>query len=300
MDIPFRPISIDDKEVITSYTIPSDYRNCDYAFSNICAWRFLYDTEFAVVNGNLLIRFWIENKTRVAYMMPTGTGDLKESISLLEMDSLRHGHPLCMLGVTPDAKEILDKEIPGGFYYLSERDYFDYIYLREDLATLSGKKLHAKRNHFNNFVKHYQYEYLNLTPEIISECLELESIWYKAHLGNDDIDELNDERHAMIYSLNHFSELNLIGGAIKVDNKIVAFTFGGPINHNTFGVHVEKADLNYEGSFTVINKEFTAHLPEKYIYVNREEDLGIPGLRQAKLSYNPAILLEKYATIKKI
>ena len=273
MKIPFKPIEIEDRDIITSFTIPSNYKNCDYSFANICSWRFLYDSEFAIVNGSLLIRFWIENKTRVAYMTPTGQGDLKQAIDLLEADSLEQGHPLCMLGVTPDAKE--------------------------DLATLKGKKYQAKRNHINKFNKKFAYEYIPITPELVPECLQLECKWYKANREDNDEEDLNDERRSIIYALNHYDELGLIGGAICVDHQIVAFTFGAPINHNTFGVHVEKANVNYEGAYAVINKEFASHLPEKYTYVNREEDLGIPGLRQAKLSYNPFILLEKSAAIKK-
>ena len=299
MKIPFKPIGIEDKDIITSFTIPSNYKNCDYSFANICSWRFLYDSEFAIVNGCLLIRFWIENKTRVAYMTPTGQGHLKQAIELLEADSLEQGHPLCMLGVTPEAKEELEKAIPGGFFYIPERDYFDYIYLREDLATLKGKKYQAKRNHINNFKKKFDYRYIPITPELVPECLQLECKWYKANRGDNDEEDLNDERRSIIYALNHYDELGLMGGAICVDHQIVAFTFGAPINHNTFGVHVEKANVNYEGAYTVINNEFASRLPEKYIYVNREEDLGIPGLRQAKLSYNPVILLEKSAAIKK-
>ena len=246
MKIPFKPIEIEDRDIITSFTIPSNYKNCDYSFANICSWRFLYDSEFAIVNGSLLIRFWIENKTRVAYMTPTGQG-----------------------------------------------------YLREDLATLKGKKYQAKRNHINKFNKKFAYEYIPITPELVPECLQLECKWYKANREDNDEEDLNDERRSIIYALNHYDELGLIGGAICVDHQIVAFTFGAPINHNTFGVHVEKANVNYEGAYAVINKEFASHLPEKYTYVNREEDLGIPGLRQAKLSYNPFILLEKSAAIKK-
>lgn len=297
--IPFRPITIDDKEVITSFTIPSNYRNCDYSFSNICSWRFIYDSEYAIVDGFLLIRFWIEDKTRIAYMTPAGQGSLKHALELLEADSLEHGHPLCMLGVTPDAKEELEKALPGGFYYISERNYFDYIYLREDLALLKGKKYQSKRNHINNFKKRYAYEYSPITPELIPQCLKLECTWYKANLEGNDAEELNYERRSMTYALNHYNELGLTGGVILVDKKVIAFTFGAPINHDTFGVHVEKADVNYEGAYTVMNQEFASRLPERYIYVNREEDLGIPGLRQAKLSYNPVILLEKNAAIKK-
>lgn len=300
MEISFRPITIKDKELITSFTLPSDNRNCDYSFSNICSWRFLYDTEFAVVDKMLLIRFWIENKTKMVYMAPTEQIDLKHAIELLETDAKKNGRELCMLGVTPEAKIRLEEAMPGSFIYLSDRDYFDYIYLREDLAALRGKKYQAKRNHVNNFVKTYPYKYIEITPELVPECLQLESKWFKANSGGDDEQELNDERRSMIYALNHCEELGLRGGAICVNHQIVAFSFGAPITYNTFGVHVEKADVNYEGSYAIINKEFAAHLPEQYIYVNREEDLGIEGLRKAKLSYQPTILLEKSAAIKKL
>lgn len=299
MEIPFKPISIEDREAITSYTLPSNYQNCDFSFANMCSWRFLYDSEYAIVDGYLLIRFWIEEKSRIAYMMPVGKGDLHTAINLLEQDSLAHGHPLCMLGITPDAKEELERAFPGDFYYILERDYFDYIYTHEDLALLKGKKLQAKRNHINNFKKRYTYEYHVITPDLVGKCLALESQWYKANLTEADSEELSDERRSLTFALQHYDELGLIGGAISVEGEIIAFTFGAPINHNTFGVHVEKADTRFEGAFTIINQEFVAHLPEQYIYINREEDLGIEGLRKAKLSYNPTILLEKAAAVKK-
>ena len=300
MEIPFKPIELGDKATITSFTLASDYQNCDFSFANMCSWRFLYDSEFAVVNDFLLIRFKIENKSRFAYMMPVGEGNLAAAIQLLEEDSLRHGHPLCLLGVTPIAKQRLEKLTLGGFYYIPERDYFDYVYLREDLATLRGKRYQAKRNHVHHFMNYYEYQYISLSDDIVQRCLELEAKWYKSNGGGSEDEEgLSNERHSITYALSHFKELGLRGGAIEVEGEIVAFTFGAPINHNTFGVHVEKADVHFEGAYTIINKEFASRLPEQYIYVNREEDLGLPGLRQAKLSYHPAILLEKNVAIKK-
>lgn len=302
MQIDFKPITIDDKEVITSFTLPSPLRNCDLAFSNMCSWRFLYQSEYAVYKNFLLIRFYIEekNRKRIAYMRPIGNGDFRDALLQLEEDSWQHGHPLLMLGVTPISKDLLEEAFPGEFSYIPERDYFDYIYLREDLATLKGKKFQAKRNHVNKFKKQYAYEYEPLTAELVPECLEFEAKWYKANRTDDDQEELTDERKSMIFALNHFKGLNLLGGAIRIDHKLVAFTFGSPINQDTFGVHVEKADTDYDGAYSIINQEFASRIPEQYVYVNREEDLGIPGLRKAKLSYNPTILLPKAAVIKKI
>ena len=164
---------------------------------------------------------------------------------------------------------------------------------------MRGKKFQQKRNHINNFKKRYAYEYVELSGDMIGECLELEGLWFRASQAKEDVDELSDERRSMIFALEHFNELGLVGGAIRVDGQMVAFTFGAPINHQIFGVHVEKANVNYEGAFTIINQEFCAHLPSGFIYVNREEDLGIPGLRQAKLSYQPFLLLEKSAAVKR-
>ncbi len=299
MKIPFKAITLDDKEIITNFTLQSPYKNCDFSFANMCSWRFLYNSEYAVIDDFLLIRFWIENNDRPVYMCPVGKGDLSSSLERLEQDSLEHGHPLWLLGITPDGKINLEKAFPGGFRYIPDRDFFDYIYLREDLVNLTGKKYQPKRNHINKFIKQYRYEYMPITPELVPECLELERKWYKANRTEEDAEELSYERRSLTYALQHARELGLVGGSICVDHQIIAFSFGAPINEDTFAVHVEKADINYDGAYSMINKEFAAHIPEKYTYVNREEDLGIPGLRQAKLSYHPAILLEKYTAIKK-
>lgn len=297
--VSFKPITIDDKDIITSYTFNSIYRNCDFSFANMCSWRFLYDSEYAISGGFLLIRFWIEDKSRLAYMFPVGEGDLKQAICTIEQDSLAHGHPLLLLGISSEAKAMAEKAFPDMFVYIQERDYYDYIYLREDLVNLKGKKYQSKRNHINHFKKLYDYTYMPLTPEIIPQCLELEREWYKANNTEDDAEELSNERRSMVYALQNYEKLGIMGGALYVDGKIVAFTYGAPINQDTFGVHVEKADINYEGAYAVINQEFAAHIPDYFTYLNREEDLGIPGLRKAKLSYHPAILLEKNGAVKK-
>lgn len=299
MNTAFKKIECPDKELIQSFTLPSTLQNCDLAFANMCSWQFLYDSEFAVIDDMLLIRFKIEDKKRTAYMMPMGNGDMKKAVEFLEEDSKRLGHPLCMLGITPESKSVLDRLFPQMFHYIPERDFFDYIYLRSDLVTLSGKKLQPKRNHVNKFNKLYDYEYLVISKDIVGECIELEEKWFNENQSADDLQELVEEHRSISFALTHGKELGLVGGAIRIGGRIVAFTYGSPINFNTFGVHVEKADTNYEGIYAVINKEFVSHLPEQYIYINREEDLGIEGLRKAKLSYQPAILLEKSAVMKR-
>ena len=295
----FKAITIEDKDIISSYTLNCNMQNCDFAFANMCSWQFLYDSEYAVSDGFLFIRFYIVDKRRLAYMFPIGHGDLKLATDKLEEDTAMMGHPLLILGITQESKENIETLFPGKFTYLQERDYFDYIYLREDLATLKGKKFQAKRNHVNKFKKLYSYTYLPITPDIIPQCMEVEKIWCKANLNEEDKGDLAQENQSMLFSMNNFEKLGLTGGAIVVNEKIIAFTYGSPINKNTFGIHVEKADIGYEGIFSVINQEFAMRIPEQYTFVNREEDLGLSGLRQSKLSYNPVILLEKNAAIIK-
>ena len=297
----FTPITLDDKEAVTACTYPSSFMNCDFSFANMYSWRFLYDSEFTIVDGFLLICFRIEEKGREhrAYMFPVGNGDVRRIIGVLEDDAHDHGHPLRILGVTPDQKNLLDEYFPADFKYLPQRDFYDYIYLRSDLLELKGKKYQPKRNHINRFVSRYAYTYLSITPELVPLCMELENKWYRDNRTEADAEDLKHERRSMACALKRFGELDLLGGAICVDGGIIAFTYGSPINRYTFGVHVEKADIRYDGVFSVINREFAAHLPEQFRYVNREEDLGLPGLRHSKLSYHPAILLEKNMAVKR-
>ena len=297
----FKPITIEDKEAITSYTRSSDFLNCDFAFSNMCSWRFLYDSEFAVDEDFLFIRFYMgeKNKRRHAYMLPIGNGDLKQAIAKIENDAEENNHLLYIFGITPSSKEKIENVLPNVFTFKAERNYFDYIYLREDLSALKGKKLQPKRNHINKFKKNYAFTYTPVTPDMVSECLELEQKWMQSNHSEKDAESIKFENRSMVFALNNFNALDLTGGAIIVENEMVAFTYGSPINHYTFGIHVEKADIRFEGIFNVINQEFAARLPEQYLYINREEDLGLPGLRQSKLSYQPVILLEKNIAIKK-
>lgn len=290
--IEFKDITVEDKDTITSFTMNSCRRNCDLSFSNLCSWRFMYKTKFAVIDNFLVFKFWLHG--RVSYMMPVGQGDPeKELIEKLIEDSQLEGEPLRLMGVCQGMKKRLNDILPEEFEFTTNRDYSDYIYLRSDLATLTGKKFQSKRNHINRFKKEYTYKYVPITPDRVQECLYLEAEWCKAN-DCDKQDGTGNERQAIVFALEHFEELGLSGGILYANDKIVAFTFGMPINKETFGVHVEKADTTVDGAYAMINFEFANHIPETFTYINREEDLGIEGLRKAKLSYQPETILEKF------
>lgn len=289
--IPFKDITLEDRELIQSFTLHSQRRNCDLSFVNLWSWLFLYQTKFAVMDGYLLLRFYAGDE--LVYMMPIGKGDVKPVIEALIEDAAQMGAKFCMLGVCVGMKADLEAAMPGRFVFTEDRDYFDYIYMRSDLATLKGKKYQSKRNHINKFKTQYpDYEYKELTPELVPECLKLEEEWCQANNCSEQV-ALGAERASMTAALNNMEQLGLTGGVLHVNGKIAAFTYGAPINHETWDVCVEKANTEIEGSYTLINYEYANHIPEQYIYINREEDLGLDGLRKAKMSYHPAILLEK-------
>lgn len=291
MIIPFRPITAADADVLRSFTMESKCMNCDMNVANLCSWQFLYHTEYAVVDGFLLLRFLLNGQ--VTYMKPTGKGDLRHVLQLLVADARSLGDTLKMACVCPCAQEVMEEAMPGAFTFTTNRDSADYLYLREKLVTLSGKKLQPKRNHINKFKRLYpDYEYRPLTSEMVPDCLRLAEEWCLTHDCREQRAAMAEQR-MMAYALNHMTELHILGGALFVKGRMVAFTFGARINKDAFDVCVEKADTNYEGAYTVINNEFASHLPEDVTYINREEDLGLEGLRKAKLSYHPDLLLDK-------
>lgn len=297
--IDFRPIDLAVFSLLRSYTLGSAMQNCDYAIPNLFCWQFLYGTEYAELSGYLLIRFHFGAKRKLAYMAPVGHGNLADVIALLSADAAACGEDLCLCGVSDTMKCDLERLSPDfEFHFTVDRDLCDYIYERSSLSALSGKVLQPKRNHVNKFRRLYPcYEYRILSVPDFPACLSLMRKWMDAQPSTD---ETANEYQAVQYAFSHYAELELLGGILLVDGRVIAFTYGSPVNADTFVVHVEKADVDYEGAYTMINKCFVDSLPEQYVYVNREEDMGIDGLRRAKLSYHPVLLLNKWMAVRKM
>ena len=290
-NIPFRPVTASDAELLRSFTQESKCMNCDLNVANLCSWQFLYHTEYAVVEGFLVLRFVLDG--HVTYMKPIGKGDLRHVLELLIADARTLGDTFRMACVCPCAQGMMDESMPGAFTYTINRDKSDYLYLREKLVTLAGKKLQPKRNHISKFKRTYpNYEYRPLTPDLVPDCIRLGEEWCQT---NDSCMQraMQAEQKMIAYALQHIDELHIIGGTLFVEGRMVAFTFGARINSEAFDVCVEKADTAYEGAYAMINNEFVSLLPEDITYINREEDLGLEGLRKAKMSYHPDLILDK-------
>ena len=294
--IEFRPVRLEDRATIERFTMSSDITNCDLSFANMFCWQEVYHSAWAIVDGFLVIRFHIDGGDRLGYMQPVGEGDCARIIPALREDAHAHGQRLRIIGLTDRGREMIRQMHIGQFAFESDRALEDYVYAADDLRNLPGRRYQPKRNHINRFMAEYpDYRYEELTPDRFDECMQLEREWRRNHEGHTS--ELCAEQRAMQRAFAHFAELGMTGGCIYVGERMVAFTYGSAVNDHTFDTHVEKADTAYDGAFTVINCLFARHLPERFTLINREEDLGIEGLRRAKLSYHPAVIQHKFTAI---
>lgn len=268
----------------------SGLRSCEFSFTTIFMWRKYYKNQIARYGEYLFIR---SGDVEPMYLLPVG-GDLQRGIDILIQYAHSRKEPLILFGADNEIKTRIEEWYPGLFEWQPSANDFDYIYNSEDLALLSGKKYHGKRNHISAFNAEYTWNYESIDDQNYEEVIAMTREWCRER-GNCTDPELRNESCAIREALQHRQELSLRGGLLRVDGKVVAMTMGSPINDEVFDIHTEKALPAYNGAYAVINHEFAAReLHGHFRYINRENDLGIEGLRFAKKSYYPAILLEKY------
>ncbi len=291
----FHPLSIADKKMIDEIAAAENSRSADFVFGNMFLWNGKYRQSVCRFGDRLMVR--AEGEHVPIFPFPIGSGELAPAIKALADYAREQGYSLVLRGVEAHHKEQLEALFPGRFSFVHDRDYDDYIYSAEKLSTLSGKKLHGKRNHINRFEASYaNWRFEPLTRELFPSCLALLDEW------SAEVEEgghlVFDERKAIELALENYETLGLIGGALFVDDRLAAFTIGEQISTDTFNVHFEKARADIDGAYPMINREFVRHilnvLPH-INYVNREDDMGLENIRKSKLSYRPDIILEKYS-----
>jgi hypothetical protein len=289
----FKPIEISDKKLIDSYLKNSGYNTCDFSFSNLFSWSNRYNTTIAIIEDFLVIRFLTFEERKPAYAMPVGGERLSTILQILMQDAKEYSLEFLLVGVTSEMFSRIETAMPDVFSYTPLAAYGDYLYETERLISLSGKKYQSKRNHINKFKsEHPDFKFVPITAAIIPDCLYMLKQWCMENGCSEDR-MLTCEMQAVRNALNHYEELELSGGAIVTEGKIVAFSFGQPISDDTFGVHAEKAQHSVNGAYAIINQQMAEHIGLKYRYLNREEDMGLDSLRKAKMSYHPAMILEK-------
>lgn len=292
----FRKPEIKDWELISSYMHRFPGANCAKSVGNVILWSDFYKVEFMIYKNVLLLRTRTE-ETPYRLAFPIGEEkDVRAVLTELLKMTRDEGEKLQFYVVTEDEFEKLESWFPGTFKIEYERDDADYVYEVEKLAALSGKKYQAKRNHINRLFAAYEerWEYEPISKENVTECIEMLHKWYLQKEEAEDAEEQMAEIIVAEKSLTYYEELHFWGGLLRIDGEVVAFCVGERACEKTFIVHIEKAFPDIQGAYPLINQQFVRNeLLGKYEYVNREEDMGLEGLRKAKLSYHPAFLIEK-------
>lgn len=293
MEINLKRPELEDRALINDYLKYADTRSCEMTFANTYLWSRHYDVGFAIVEDMLVFGHTAGD---VSFTVPVGPGGeerLKQALDTLMRYCEEQEVPFQLHNVTKEDFDRLEALYPGQFFISYEREYADYVYETEKLAKLSGKKYHSKKNHANKFKALYpDWSYEPISKDNVEECFQMALRWRELNGCEED-----EEKHAEIcVTLNYlrlFEELNMRGGALRVNGEIVAFTVGEPVGKDTLVVHIEKAFADIQGAYTMINQQFAEHEGAGFTYLNREEDMGEEGLRQAKMSYKPVFLVEK-------
>lgn len=285
-----RHLKIEDKALVEGYIPPCCQQMCDFTFGNLFCWSMAEHTEIAEKNNFLFLRLTFNGVT--SYAFPWGTGDVNSALEEIVSDARERNADLSFFCVAPEQLICLKQFFKDKLVVTQQRDYFDYVYLSEKLSLLSGRKLHSKKNHVNSFNRKYKYTFDIITDDHIPLCREFTHQWF---LSNESTQRLEAERQVIDYAFNNYKALGLFGAVLKINGEVIAYCLGEPMcDGETFCTHFEKAHPKYQDAYAVVNKLFAEKLHESYKYINREDDAGVDGLRKAKLSYQPELLVEKY------
>lgn len=289
----FKPVEIGDREKVVKLLENFDCPTLEYNFTTMFIWQKIYGIEICEHNG-----FLHERTGDNVFLFPAGNGDIKKETDFIIDISSKTGKPLKFFSLSPSHKEFLETNYPGRFNFEEIRDSEDYIYTSESLRNLAGKKLSSKRNHINRFIENNpQWRYEAFNDINIEEAMNMHDKWCEGVNCNES-QSLQEETCAVKRAFKYYNELGLLGGILRIDSGVCAFSMGDRLNDSTFLIHIEKAFADIQGAYPMINKQFVINNCDGYEFINREDDTGDEGLRKAKLSYRPFKLMTKYRAVE--
>ena len=294
--IELQEITIETKDLIDKYFKLQCIESSEFTFSNVFMWRKDYNIKYAIVNDLLIIA---GGKTAQFMTFPIGDTSCADKVraAVLEiLDYFELTNQTAMIRLcSEESVALLHELFPEKFLITEDVNMFDYVYSIPELIALSGKKFHQKRNHINKFKSLYDFEYRKITSENLNDCVELFERWcdFSAEKGLD-VSEGKLAFDEFIANLEQLKSLDVRGGGIYVENKLVAFSFGEPLCAHAVVIHFEVADTEFQGAFPMMNQQFLENEWQDFEFVNREEDMGLEGLRRAKRSYNPVRMTKKF------
>ncbi len=293
LKLEFKAPDISDYPKISKFLKPfaENSMSCEITPMTLLIWKNYYHQKIAFCDDMMFVSL---GENCEIFLLPFAD-NMEKAVNILRDYTKSQNRPLVFLGAEGIRLDIFNGIFCEEFSQAESRDDFEYLYSTEKLKTLSGKKFHSKRNHITAFSKAHKWSYETLTPEILPEVFKMADKWTEEMRKiTENSKSIEVENAALKEYLPYMQKLNLRGGCIKVNGEIVAFTFGSPINNKVFDIHVEKALPEFRTAYSLINREFIANELSDFEYVNREDDMGLEGLRKAKLSYHPDILLKKY------
>ena len=291
--IDFAPITLADKPLYDSYRSDNTRRGCEFSFANLYLWG---RQKFAVAHGHVIL--FSQFDRRSVYPYPLGNGNKKAVLDAIIADSRARGIPCRITGLDAAARQTVEELYPNKFHFHSDQGSFDYVYSIDDLADLKGKKYHAKRNHLNRFLETYPNYFTEPLSESNTELVrQMANDWYSEKLAENPNSDFLMEQSALEKAFRHYRELGMEGLVLRDGETVLAFALGSPMTDDTFDVNFEKARANAGGAYPAINREFARYIREKHPnirFLDREEDMGLEGLRKAKQSYYPHHMIEKF------
>lgn len=290
----FKSIGLEDRGIFLKFLHNYNFNTYEYSFSTLYMWRNYCPVEYSIINDVLIIKKTTENNGTY-FMQPVGYKKENLFEILSELNNIKNSSKdfKYLLGdIEDDFIDVLKEVSPVDFEIQEDKDNFDYIYSSEDIIKLKGKKFHSKKNHYNHFVNQYNYEIKVIdNNDVLKDAEAFAEEWYFSR--EMESVELKYELIAIKDVLLNLEKLKLNGIAVYVDGKIAGITIGERINNVMSIIHVEKADSKYNGIYAFINRTFAERFLSDTTFINREEDLGIEGLRKAKLSYYPVKTAKK-------
>lgn len=288
----FKRLEIEDRKILHPRLWDYQPETSELTFNNLYLWRSYYKFEWSIHEDWLLI-VANEREGGVFGLPPVGPAP-RTDVTIRFLSWLRDERGVASPTISRADQRLADELTEEQALTITAiRDHFDYVYLAEDLAELSGRKYSGKRNHINQFTRYYRSEYQPVTPELVDECIALAEVWCEQRLCEEDL-SLQHELSGIEDALKNFETLRLDGGAILVRGKVQAFALGELLNDDTAVVHIEKANPEFKGIYPTMTKVYADRWLKESAYINLEQDLGEPGLRRAKESYYPDHMSKKY------
>ena len=295
----FRKLKTEDFEKCHPIMYKKGFRNSESSFLTLYLWAEMYGTEVCIEEDAVYFRSVMDGKA--SYLFPYAENERDALTKLFEYEHESGNDFVKFHSLTEQMIKVLEREYPGEFSYTEKRASFDYVYAAEELARLSGKKFHGKRGHLKKFLNAFEGRYTCslLTEADVADVLTFQKKWIEQASDKESRETLEYESRSISKLFENFSYFNLLGAVLRVDGDVAAYCLAARTCEDTVEVMVEKADYSFDGAYQMINKSFAELVSDKVRYLNREDDLGLPGLRKAKLSYYPAMLIEKYSAIWK-